>query len=467
MLLSRRAVRGKGPSRGLSTSQSTVVGIAVRLAILLASALSHFLVAAELGPRDYGAFVLVLFIQGTATILANFGMSTALSYHLGRDPRHAHQYVAAGAFGNLALAVVVLPIAGVALWQAWPILPPELTLRLIVIALLSVPLRLVFENLVGICTGLGLLARFLIVLAIAPVSWLAALLCLKALGRLDALTAADAWLAAQILSALAGILVVMPAVKGQGPFRFGSALSSVSGMVRMGGEQMLSLIAWWLMVRSDRAIIGALLGAEAVGKFGIATSLSEVLIYIPTMVSVSMFHLIATAEPKPAAAMVQRGLRFTIDTIALVGLVVLVIGTVAATTFLGPEYADVPVILATLLPGFVALAPVGLVGTYFVACFGRPSVNLLLSLLALASQVPLMLILAQWLGLPGAGLATSAGFVTAGLVALGMFSRASGLRWRDSLRVTRADLAQLARSLSGKAGGESLVVREVEPSVVR
>lgn len=423
-------------------------GLGARVGGLALTAATHLWLARELGPAAYGSFVLALVVNGAAVLAANVGIGSGVAFRIARTPASSRPLLLAGILAAitsvlLALAVLV-PLLVIGRIEPFPGVSPAW----LAVALVGVPLRVLQEVFAGATVGLGRSGRSLALAIATPTFLLAALLTVQSGGSLSEASVAAAWWVSQAASLGAAIGLTARTLPA-GPWNVALALRSIPSVLTIGAQQTLNMAAWWFLVRTDRSIVGAVAGAEAAGRFAIASSLADVVLNVPSVVALVSFYGLSSEGTALAARTVQRLTRGTISVMAVaVALGLPVVGLVSSW-ILGPAYADVAIILVALAPGIVALTPATLVAPYFLAVLGRPALNLLSTAAALVVLVPAVWSLTGVWGVIGAAIGTSLAYVTAGAVAVAVFSAKSDAGWRRTIVPTVSDGRQLLRILSG------------------
>ena len=423
-------------------------GIGARVGGLALTAATHLWLARELGPAGYGSFVLALVLNGAAVLAANAGIGSGVAFRIARAPTSPRPILLAGiiaATASVLLALAVL-IPLVVLGGIDPF--PGVSRAWVAFAVAGVPLRIFQEVFAGATVGLGRSGRSLALAIATPTFLLTALLVAQSGAPLSEAAVAAAWWLSQVAGLAAAVALAVPTLPA-GAWNIPLALRSTPSILMIGAQQTLNMAAWWFMVRTDRSIVGAVAGAEAAGRFAIASSLADVVLNVPSVVAVVTFYGLSREGVALGARTVQRLARGTTAVIgAAVALGLPIVGLVSRW-ILGPAYGDVAIILLALAPGIVALTPATLVAPYFLAVLGRPALNLVSTAAALTVLVPAVWFLTSAWGVVGAAVGTSIAYVTAGAVAVALFSSKSETSWRRTIRPTVSDGRDLLRVLSG------------------
>lgn len=416
------------------TLRQSGAGVTARTIALTATAGSHLWVAGELGPHSYGAFALALFLQGAVGLLANLGIASAVSYRIAQEPHSASSVIRAGLLLASATMALALPASWLAMNTTGVPAASELGPLWVSVALATVPLRLLQEVLTGALTGLGRLSLTFCLYSAAPSYLVLALVAARITGPLDSFAVMGALLASHAAAACLAVALVAGSIPRSAlgtTTLLGAA--QVLRLFSLGWQQTLNLGAWWTLARLNRALVAGFAGLDGTGRFAVGASIAEMLTYIPSAIQLSLFSRLARLRPADSGASVRTAMKTAIKLVAVGALLVGVVAVALLERLLGTAYADVSLILIALLPGTVALTPVGIIGAYFLAGRGRPWLNLLPTIAAITTLVPAVLVLGSWWGLVGAAIGTSVAYSTAAAVALLLYrSDRSAMRRRDA-----------------------------------
>ena len=121
---------------------------------------------------------------------------------------------------------------------------------------------------------------------------------------------------------------------------------------------------------------------------------------------------------------------------------VLAFGPLALRVLFGERSAGSVAPMLILLPGVVMMGLYLLLTRNFTSR-NRQQTNIVAAVVAVFANVGLNLVLIPRLGISGAALASVGSYGLAGVILLVMFRRDAGLRYRDVLLLTRADVRDL------------------------
>jgi O-antigen/teichoic acid export membrane protein len=392
-------------ARQASFAGGSLVTVVFNGAALLAQGVAAVLVARALGPEQWG--YVVWFTAGTAVaaLFADLlGIYYSSAYLLARGDPPVSMATIRGtvmAYGALAGALGGLLVGAVPWVRAvafpgfhgslWGWLVAANTAGLVMVS----QARGVFWGqrsflLVG-ALNLGKSAGFA-ALALAVV---------YGLGDHRAIQVAGAQLMANWLCVLGSIAFL--AWRGLGLPNW----SYLRSCVRVGRRAVAINWVSFLNQRADQYLVNALLGPAAVGLYGIAVSLGELVTQVPGFMGMVLFPLTAGDRDQGGAA--RSTLRRTLAVMAIVAAFMLPLGVFApqvVTFFFGSQFQESATLLRHFLPAIVFLSGLLMLNQH-IAGMGYPIFQFWAMLSALAFNVGLNLTFLPRLGVLGAPLAAS------------------------------------------------------------
>lgn len=165
--------------------------------------------------------------------------------------------------------------------------------------------------------------------------------------------------------------------------------------------------ASFLHLRFDQFLVNSMLGATALGLYGVVTSLGEFLVQGPTMLGSVLFHVVAGDADQVTAA--KRTLKRTSVVMLAIAALTLPLAWFAPTIIpllFGPKFMPSARLLLFFLPGTICLAALVMINSYLAAC-GYPVLQLKAALAAVGINVACNLILLPRIGVAGAPISNS------------------------------------------------------------
>jgi O-antigen/teichoic acid export membrane protein len=189
-----------------------------------------------------------------------------------------------------------------------------------------------------------------------------------------------------------------------------------------------------------------------VGIYSIAVAGTQALLLVTEALTLSAFQRIGASSRAESAALTARTIRHSMLLAAVGGVLLVPITLVAVPLTVGRDYADVPMLLAVLIPSAVGNAAFLPLYTFFEVQIATASMRLKVAGSALVASVVLSFALAPVWGRWGVAVGTSLAYVIASAVAFWCFRMESGTRLRD-LQPGRRELRDyllLARTYSAR-----------------
>lgn len=189
--------------------------------------------------------------------------------------------------------------------------------------------------------------------------------------------------------------------------------------VRVGWRA--AVINWlsFLHTRVDQFMVNSLLGVNALGLYGVAVTVGELLTRVPSMVGFVLFPLIAAEQNRAGVA--QQTLRRTFMTIGIVAVIATPVGLFATPLLrllYGETFVAAAPALQFLLPAITCLAGLYLINNH-LAGLGYPLMKLVAMATSLGLNISLNWLLLPRLGIVGASLASSMSYLIWLLIAGG------------------------------------------------
>jgi O-antigen/teichoic acid export membrane protein len=427
-----------------SVAASSGLLFAARLATNAGYFVAVVLIAHALHPAGRGS---VAFITVTALLIAAaslIGMDNATMVYAAR-----HESLRATLLANLLFVGTVIPLAfGGAVCLLLFELPgvrPHSVLPLDLLILLAGAVT----TSIGNCGSAYLVGcrRFrakTIADAVMPWSYAAFLLANYSLSQITVTRAVAAWTVAQFLAAAI----------------YCSASFSIAGVSRpswpllreniaFGVRSWIGSISAFLNARVDQTIMGVISTEQNLGIYAVAVNASEIVLYLPSAVSVALLPNIASSPAKERVAQTLRIAR-TLLVITLVSILAAAIaGWFLIPPVFGHAYQGSVDPFLWLLPGALGYACLRIFMAALLAS-DSPARASLGPAAALVTGVALDLILIPYYGAEGAAIAASLAFFAGGLTAIAAHRSMARYRWGEL--VPRREDAMLIKGLARRLG---------------
>ena len=420
------------------------------------SLVAGIILARTLGPGGRGQYALALLGPSLIVLVANLGVSNALTYHLARRTFQVDQLIGqviplALILGGIATAVFIVVIA---LFGRG--LLPGVPLNLVFIAAASVPLALFFYFSLSFSQGLEKFAAFnslYMVNAAALVVFLVPLFVLRG----NVTVAVAAWSLSWIPTAGLGLLFLAR----WGRLNFGLDPAVSRTLLRFGIVGYASFLTTFLNFRLDTFLVNLFANASQVGFYAVAVSLAETIWYISTSATTVLTPRVAAGESTESDATTGLVSRAVVGMSLIAAIVLALVAPLLVQVLFGTAFQPSVVAVWLLLPGIVALSNARVLAGYLLGR-NRQQVDLAASLAGLVVTVALDLLLIPRYGFAGAAIASSIAYATTLAVDLAWVVRHSTLTVKDLLLLTSAGEGRAGRAATG-----SLVSRPAMSPIAR
>ncbi len=425
----------------MSIARKAAWDYASQIGMIVLSMLAGICISRRFGAEGKGVYFVVLLAVGYGAKFTNFGLRSALQYHVGKDPSQARQahsacIVCALASSAVAVAAAFLFLKPVLVWltRDRPLDPSQF--RYLGWAALALPFSLYAFGWAGLLIGLGrikALAAFNFHSQLAETILM--LLILAFHGSLGALLACWALLWAARGAAMLAML------RDHSPqWRFDPRF--LLAVLSYGARAFVGNFATNLMLSANKLAILAYGGIGGMGIYTQADSYSQKCFMQNEALERGAFQSVASASRADAARVVCRLTRCTL----FLGLGVWLLGGAASSALLvlnGPEFvAGVPA-MWLMMAGPLALGGSRMLAMFYSGQLGRPQIPSALAWVGAILNLAIVFPCAEKWGLIGAG-ATSLAFLLHFGLYVAVFwreMRRHGLPLRDLLLVQRSDFA--------------------------
>lgn len=190
-----------------------------------------------------------------------------------------------------------------------------------------------------------------------------------------------------------------------------------------GLKAHLSTIMGLLCLRLDQYILGYLTDRAAVGKYAIAVSLAELVLFLPASVA---FVLLPRAAHVPEGELVETIKKSCLIVFGISLATAAVLSLISSPLILygyGEEYGESVNALRLLLPGTVFLSVAAVTTPYFLGRLGKPYIGAIVAAVLLIVNTALDFLLIPIFGINGASIASSVAYFIATCLNLFFFFR--------------------------------------------
>lgn len=422
--------RGDGvASRAPSFTLQVGSSLGTQVAVLVLGVAQAAVVARWLGPDGKGILAIAVLVSIVLNSLLNPGLGLSFAYHTARGRPSAHQLagqsvVFASAAGGAALLVTAIGLATGVLQRIIPNVSPAL----LVIAVSSVPILVMIDQLRGIVHGQGRIYAVNSADVLRKGGQLAlTAVAVIALG-LGVGGAVVAW-----VGAVAVTLAFLIHRVRRGGIRLAPRIDRhhMRRVLGYGLRAHAANLAQFFNYRLDLFLVNILVGAATVGIYTVSVQIAELVFLVPNAAAFVLFPRLAG---QPDDDRVRRMLRVNAALTLAVAAGLVAFGRPMIETVFSGAFSAAYGPLLWLLPGTILIGMSKILSSD-LAARGHPQYNALASGVGLVVTLLLDVLLIPRHGAIGAAIASSAAYTVSFtvVVAYWLRMRASGMATRDSL----------------------------------
>lgn len=240
---------------------------------------------------------------------------------------------------------------------------------------------------------------------------------------------------------MASLLVVSALLTRSAPPRsLKPDLGLLRDSLRFGFVGHLGTVAQFCNYRLDVIFLGIFADQSAVGIYSVAFTLGEILWRLPRAIGMILYPRISGATPAEANAITVRAFKLSTMALLVGSIPFAVVGALAIPWLFGNAFAGAVSPFLAILPGIFFFSW----NTILVEDLkgrGHPNVKFRIAGLVLILTIALDLLLIPQYTLLGAALASSLAYTVAGVLAVRIFSRITGIPQRELLIPTGEDIS--------------------------
>lgn len=414
--------------------KSSGVSFIAQLLLLVAGIGTSVITAQVLGPEGRGIYALVVLSSSIAALVMSFGVPRFTACFSAEETARNLLvwnaiYVALLGSGLIVLVAIITSLI-------CPLLGIELSeFTILAIAALAIP-KLASLHSQAFLQGLDRIILFNIArITGSLVRLLLLVLLLLVLGL---------GLRAAILAAVISVVVVV-AVGSLGFHEWlGERLKLSSRYfvrsLKFGGYALASQIVGTLNQRVDLLIVGIFLGTADAGIYSVAIGTSVILWHLPIAIATSLLPKLTSRPTLAATHLTAKVIKAMFCLILAIAFIAYIAAGVIPLVY-GAEYNEAKGVFRLLLPGTALYSIVLITRTYFMGVQKKPQINGFLAGLSLILDLVFIAILLPSYGIIGVAIACTLGYSIAAIVALGLFSRLSGISIANTVIPRKEDFS--------------------------
>ncbi len=420
------------------------MGLQTLAAIGLTTALGIFtrvLIARNIGVTATGYYTLATLVPALLYVVGNLGMNVSAIHYIGN-----RRYPIDGVIGNIITYALAASLLMSALWIGGALFfpmyaPAGSDWRLLLATAASIPAIFVANSAVAILQGANRITQYNVLSSVSP-----ALLALSlavaflAAGKLTYPVALVAWTVTNLVAA--GLAVRL--TRDVALWSLGFSFPLLRPLVSLGLIGYLANVGGFLVRRVDVFLLQVMAGPAAVGYYGVAFGLGELLWYVASSLGSVLSPAVAGASATSATTMTSAVCRHTLAIILALALGLWCVDAFLIRLGFGAAFLPAVSPLRWLLPGIVAGGVEKVLAADLIGR-GKPSITLRSAWFALGINVAANLVLIPRWGASGAAMASSIAYIFAAGLTLFFYLRLSRTTLGNMLIISPGDVQAIRR----------------------
>ena len=416
-----------------------ISGVFVSNILAITSALLvDILLSRELGPDGRGLYTSVLVVPLIVTSFVMLGIRRSAVFHLGQKDFDANRIVS----GILSLLVITSILAVMVSGLVFVVIPPEgLTLPIAMLALLSVPAKLVLVYSGGIYIGTEDFKRSNIQVWLPVFLDLIGILLFVLLFKWSVNGALLSLFLANVAVAVFSLSYLFKTYQ----IRLSADKVMVWSLAKMGLAYAVAVVVMQLNYRVDILLLQELSTMKEVGFYSLGVAISDKLWQLPSAIGLVVMSRTANVEDTfKLDRDVARLMRISFLIVLIAAFVLWLVIPYLLPFIYGQRFAPSIHIVRLMLPGIIMFVIVRILSGRFAGA-GQPKLLILLFVPTLLVNVILNVIWIPSYGGLGAAMATNVSYTLGALGMLVLFSVKMNISFKDLIVYQRSDFAFLSK----------------------
>jgi O-antigen/teichoic acid export membrane protein len=384
----------------------------------------------------------------------NFGLVPSTIYHLSAQKLTAHQwgvrclrlFFALLGLGT-AIGVTILSLGARSLF-------PGVDTSTLWLALLVFPVAFLAALLHAALQGLNMFRALNVAIIGQSILTLILVCALISLGRTELQLLVTANIAAQAATCVWLIRLLWPKFQTKPPTEPQPPPSD--SLLAYGFRSHLGNVVAFFNYKTDIFIVNYYLGPSLTGVYTVAVSIAERLSLVPHSVGTVLFPRLSrlSAADEEQRRLTEVASRWTLVITGLAAIPFAFASGLLIIVVFGEAYSPAILPLILIIPGFV-LASSSQVIANGIAARGRPDLNTVTAIFALAANVASSCLLTPLIGLQGAALSTTSALAINFALKLYVHTRLARSKWTSCVLLRREDLDALLSVVRARRGGRT------------
>jgi len=409
-----------------------------KLLNILLRLVRNALLARILGPADRGLFSLICSIPELIMTAGNAGLSNSAAYHAAKNSSPLRQIFANTNALIVFISLILMASSFLIIAQPWLVkdysVPIESFALFIAIA---IPFMLIKYININILNVLHYINQVNILSLFESLTPLVLFLFLWGVFDINPLIAATwAWFCTLGCAAMLSIIFL----KQGFPVKFQIDLQK--DLLNYGVRGHFDTLFQKLLLRIDFLFVSSFLGAEYLGYYAMATAAAELLLALPNALAIPMYSFLMRRSSEEENEVTPAVLRILVFVMVVCGLIFAIMGKVLILILFGEDFLPAYEPLLLLLPGVVFLSYCSLIRLDLLGQ-NMPGTVSIISGVAVIINIILNYAFVELLGMNGVALASTLSYAIAAIGLAVIYSRKTGLGFRETLLIKHSDLKLL------------------------
>jgi len=302
-----------------------------------------------LGPEGKGLIYLLIVSISISVALGNFGLGPASIYFIGKDRNNLPSTLTNLLVATGVISVVLMSLGWLFLQYGRPDIYFQFPLWMWGVVALLIPIHLIQSFFMQVLSAILRIKDINLVDVGRVTAQLLLLVLLVVILGNGIKGAVSAYALSTFIAA--GAFILLALYQGGRPAMPDWQLFAAS--LRFGGRAYLSNLIMLLNLRLNILLVASLAvrGIQSVGIFSVATSLAELILYIPRSIRLSLFPMVSVGSDVAGNRLTPMACRHTMLLTAILALGLGAIGPFAIPQLYGEAFAGAVFPLLLLLPG--------------------------------------------------------------------------------------------------------------------
>jgi len=405
-----------------------------RVLVLFISLIADIIIARILGPTGKGIYSLIILIPSLLILVSTLGINISNIYYIGKKRFKEEDIVSNSLLFGIGIGTLIIVLLVMFLNYYPNLFFKDIELKYLKIIIFIVPFLLIQSFFASILLVKGKVLEFNLI-SIFRYSFLLLFISISlVILKRGVMGALLSWLVASALSSLFSVWLIKKIIRIRLSFK-GYIFKKT---LKFGIKGYIGNVVQFLNYRLDMFLINFLIGVTQVGFYSIAVVFAEMMWFIPNTIQTILFPKVSSSMKKEATEITSIICRHTVFLTSVVAIFSALIAKSLISIVYTPAYLPSVKPLLILLPGVVALSCSKILTSYLTGV-GFPIVGTKGSIIALAVNIPLNIILIPKFGISGAAIATTVSYSLLTLFVLYNFLQISKVRIGDILIIKKSD----------------------------